>query len=385
MSFLRTLRAGPPPPKVALLPDALFFTRAVPVTAGATAADAATQVELALEAMSPFPLVHVYYGWYWLPGSEHALVFAAYRRRFTADQTDAWRDAELVLPRFATLFGAGVPTATTVVIPSENGLTAVHWSSGPVPTTVLFRPIAVESGEEERVSERDALLRSVGGSKTVIDLSGPPEPQPARTDREVVFRSGDFVSRIPSPVAATLDVRDKGELAALRGARHRDVLLWRLTVGAAAALLLLGLGELALLGGREWLRVRQNVVRVQQPLVDRIEGVAEQARRIEELKTKRLLPLEMVTILVGPNNERIPPDIRFTEVRADQSGGLYRLIVLGQTSNTAEINAYGAVLGQLPEVERVEPQITQTRGAITSFTLTVTFKPDAVRPVSPSA
>ena len=28
-SFLSTLRAGPPPPRIALLPDALFFTRAV--------------------------------------------------------------------------------------------------------------------------------------------------------------------------------------------------------------------------------------------------------------------------------------------------------------------------------------------------------------------
>jgi hypothetical protein len=84
MSFLATLRAGPPPPKVALLPDGLFFTRAVSVAAGATPGEAASQIELALEAVSPFPIAQLYYGYYWVPGSESALVFAAYRRRFTA-------------------------------------------------------------------------------------------------------------------------------------------------------------------------------------------------------------------------------------------------------------------------------------------------------------
>ena len=119
MSFLATLRAGPPPPKVALLPDGLFFTRALPVAAGATSAEAAAQVELALEALSPFPIAQLFYGYFWTPGSETAFAFAAYRRRFTSDQIAAWTGAELVLPAFAALLGAAVKPATTV-IPSFN-------------------------------------------------------------------------------------------------------------------------------------------------------------------------------------------------------------------------------------------------------------------------
>ena len=37
-SPLEFLRAGPPPPRVALLPDALFFSRTVPVLAEAAPA-----------------------------------------------------------------------------------------------------------------------------------------------------------------------------------------------------------------------------------------------------------------------------------------------------------------------------------------------------------
>ena len=38
------LRAGPPPPRVALLPDSVFFSRAVPVAPGATRAEVVAQV-----------------------------------------------------------------------------------------------------------------------------------------------------------------------------------------------------------------------------------------------------------------------------------------------------------------------------------------------------
>ena len=132
-SPLSFLRAAPPPPKVALLPDALFFTRGVPVDAGATAAAAAAQIELAIESVAPFPLAQLYYGWFWTPGAEQALVFAAYRRRFTAEQTAAWSEADLVLPSFVALVGGQLAPATTVVCNSAEGFTAVHWGESAVP------------------------------------------------------------------------------------------------------------------------------------------------------------------------------------------------------------------------------------------------------------
>lgn len=384
-SFLRFLRSGPPPPNVVLLPDAVFFTRAVPIAAGATPAESTAQIELALETTAPFPLAQLYYGYYWTPGSERALIFAAYRRRFTTDQTAEWQGAQLVLPRFATVLGASVQPATSVILNAAEGLTGISWDASPVPARVLFRPVPADASQEDRSRVREELLALLGGTKTVIDLPEPPVADPAHSDREIVFRSGELVSALPRAVTSALDVRDKGELGALRAAQRRDVLLWRVTLGAAAALLLLGLGELALIGGRAWQQVRLTQVRAQQPLVEKITGLDEQARRIEELATKRLLPLEMVTVLVGEDGARKPGDIQFTRVEATQAGGLYTVRIEGITNNTAQVNAYGATLAALPEIDKVDPHVAQMRGNITSFTITVTFKPDAVKPVSGSA
>ena len=390
-SFLSTLRAGPPPPKVALLPDGLFFTRALPITAGATPAEAAAQVELALEAVSPFPIAHVYYGYFWTPGADNAFVFAAYRRRFTTDQTAAWDGAELVLPAFAALLGAKVEPATTLVLASPEGLTAVHWAAGPAPAAVLFRPFPpppAEDSEEsaatvaaDRSRLRDELIRAVGGSKTVIDLAAPPAAEPAHSDREIVFRSGDFVSRLPTAVTVALDVRDKADLAAFRSARRRDVILWRVALGCAAAFALLIIGEFALVGGKEWQKVRLAKQNAQRPLVEKIMTSQQLATRIDELATKRLLPFEMIYIV----NEKRPPEIQFTRAYTRQEKGIYTLFVEAKTNNAGQMSLFQSALEKLPACEKVEMLNQNLRGDTATFTLVVTFKPDMLKPGPPSA
>ena len=371
-------RAGPPPPRVVLLPDALFFTRPVPVGAAASAAEIASQVELALEAVSPFPLAQLYYGWFWTAGSEHAIVFASYRRRFTADQTAAWEGAELVLPTFAALAAAEVQPATTFVLAAAEGLTAVHWDAPNVPAKVLFRPLPLEAGEEDRARVRDELVRAMGGTKAVVDLATPPAADAAASDRELVFRSGDILSRLPVTTAAALDVRDKGELAALRAAQKRDVMLWRVLLGSAALFLLLVVGEVALVGGRSWQKMRTRLVAAQKPRVEKIMTSQALAFRIEELATKRLLPFEMLTIMISEN--RRPPEITFSSVRASVGAGINILTVDAVSTNAAQVSLYPAALKKLPAVENAEARITGTRADTANFTLVVTFKPDALKP-----
>jgi hypothetical protein len=379
-SPLSFLRDGPPPPKVVLLPDALFFSRVVPVAAGTPAGEVAAQVELALEAVSPFPLAQLYYGWFWQPGAEEAFVYAAYRRRFTSDQTAAWSEAELVIPVSGALVGADIKPATTVIVTTAEGLTAVHWEKAGQPTKVLCRVLEPEATDEARAQAREDLIRVIGGSKTVIDLAAPPAPEPADSDQEIVFRAGDLVSRLPAPVSGALDVRDKGDLALLRGARKRDVILWRVALGCAAALVLFGLGEFALVGGKAWQKTRDLTIAARKPTVDKIMTSQDLANRIDDLVTKRLLPMEMVTTLVGTDAKRKPEEIVFTKVQTLPSGGLFTLYVEGYTDNVALLPIYEAELKKLTEVENVKLEPLSSRGNRQLFKITANFKPEALKP-----
>ncbi len=377
-SPLSFLRAGPPPPKVVLLPDALFFIRAVPVATGAAASEAAGQIELALESVAPFPLAQLYYGWFWTPGAEQALVFAAYRRRFTTEQTAAWAEAELVLPAFVALLGGQIAPATTVVFNSAEGLTAVHWAKSTVPARVLCQPLVPDATPEQQAQARDQLVRDLGESKKVIDLNSPFVAEAAASDREVVFRSGDFVSRFSASGAAALDVRDKAELTARRSARKRDLLLWRAAFGCVAMVLLLGLGDVALIAGKKWNDGRLAKVRAQKPTVDKIESSQGLANRIEELATKRLLPFEMITVLL--EDGKLPDEIQFTRLFTATQSGLYTMTGQAKSTNVGQIGVYEARLRTLPTVQKVDQRVGPTVGNSATFDLTVTFKPDAIKP-----
>ena len=311
-----------------------------------------------------------------VPGSAHALVFAAYRRRFTAEQMAAWAGADLVLPAFAALFGAEVEPATTVVLTAPEGLTGAPLGRRPGARPVAFQPLAPEAADAEREEARTALLRSIGGSKTIIDLSAPPQAEASRSDRERIFRSGDFVSRLGAAAGPALDVRDRDDLTALRRAQRRDLLIWRVGVGCVLAFAAMALGEVALIGGGMWQRTLLKVIRKQTPVVDSIITAQEVANKIQDLSSNRLLPLEMISI-VDPR--KAGTTIEFLSASTD---GLNTLTVEAQTTNAGEISSYRNTLAALPACENVEITDTVMQNNIATFSLVVTFKPGALKPAS---
>ena len=370
----RFLMTGAPAPKVELLPDGLFFTRAFPVAAGASAAEAAAQAELALEGISPFPPAQLYHGFYWVPGAERVLVFAAYRRRFTREQLAAWEGAALVLPAFAALLGIDARPATTLLVPSAGGLTAVHWDSGAVPAAVQFRPLPPEATEADRARVRDELLRKFAGSRQVVE-PGAPAVALARGGAELAFAAGPHVSRLPASQAAAMDVRDKAELAALRRAHTRDLALWRGFLGSAAAILLVLLGDVAVAGAGLWQQARAAKIATQQPVVDKIMTAQNLAARINEFSSKRLLPLEMISLV----SEKKPASIQFLRATTN---GLYGLTLEAQTASPSDVAVFRSALGALPACEAVEVRDQRTRDNLMTFTLAITFRPGALKPAT---
>lgn len=377
-SLLKSLKPGGLAPRVVLLPDAMFFVRPIAVSPGSTPADVSTQVELALENLSPFPPAQLYHGYFWTPGSERALVFAAYRRRFTTEQVDEWGQAELVLPSFAALLGAEVAPGTTILSPAGEGLTAVHWDGGSVPASVQWMPIPPNAGEADRAVVRDALIRATGGSTKVIELAEEPRAVSSRNERELNFVAADFSSRVAATHTSALDVRDKADLAALRRARGRDLILWRVLLGCVAVLGLLVIGELALVGGHLWQKTRVTQMNAQRPVVQRIQTAQNLTTHIKELSTKRLLPFEMIDLVSAKKPEAV------TFVRTT-TNGLYNLSVDAESTSPAAVSAYQAALTGQPFAERVEVRDQRSRDNVMTFTLVVTFRPQNITPAAGKA
>ena len=368
-----SLKMSVPARKVVLLADSHFFCRAVPVTENATPAEAAAQVELALEALSPFPPAQMYHGHFWRPGAKHACVYAAYRKRFTNEQIESWADAEAVLPTFAAMLGAPIKHLTTLLLWSEKGLTAINWNDvNDAPVSVIARELPPEPTETDRAALRAAVLLESGGPRTVVEPATAPVHDATARGDEFVFRCEPLTVAFTREQLDVLDVRDKEELAARRRSRSRDLLLWRILLGCAAAIALAASLDVALIGGRLWQKGRMMRVELQEPVVAKILMAKNLSTRIDELSTRRMRPFEMISMVA----EKKPASVTFVSATVTN---LYTLDVEAQAATSTDLDAFRSALNSNPGFASVEFKGNRLQNGLTTFRVVVTFRPEAFK------
>lgn len=364
--------------KAVLLPDHAFFIRVVPVAPGTPAAEIPAQVEMALEGLSPFAIPQLCYGYFCPPGAGRVLVYAAYRRRFTVADAEQWKDADAVMPAFAACLGLSPAKPLALLVSGADFETALGWDGhDAVPAVVQTRAVPVDAPPEERAEVQAELAAQLKDFSLPVEVAAPTSPTSRIGDGDLRFAIGKLTSRFDSVQLDTLDVRDKDELVGRRRDRARSDLLWRAFLGCSAAIALAAVLQLGLAGGQLWLKSRALQTAGQAPAVQEIETKHSLANRIEELSTRRLLPLEMITLI----GEKLPgSNIQFLRTATK---GLYALEIEGQTNATSDVFKYQSALKELPACDQVELGQTTDRGGVTRFTLTVTFKPAALRPAGP--
>lgn len=349
---------SPGAPGLILLPSDRFFVRAVPLAAGA---DVAAQVELAVESLAPFPLGQLYYGFLPSATGDQALVFAAYRKRFSAEETAGWDTASAVVPAFLALLG-DAPSAPTIRLMAETrGLTVAAWNGiSSLPVAVLAR----ESDAPSAPAPRAALVAEIRArtglaAARVAEVAGPD--------------TAGWMMEKGAMHLELADVRDKEFLAARRTQLRRDLLLWRgflAGLGGLAAMLALEGGMLA---GGIWRESLQAAAARQAPAIQAIETAQSLSTRIREVTQRRLMPFEMIALI----NQNRPASIQF--VRTSTSG-LHTLEIEAQTASAADVGQYEAVLRAAPELAGVETRDLRSRDGLTTFTLTVNFRPESLHP-----
>lgn len=357
---------------VVVLPGHRFFVRSVPVGDGANAGAIREEIELALESMSPFPLSQLFWGYWTKPNCKRALVYGAYRRRFAAEELEDWGDAEWVAPRLGAMLAERSPEPATIwILPASGELTALYFGdeSG-VPTVVRSVPLAEDADEAALRSAREVLIKQCGDCRTIVDVDALEIDAGMPGDNELLVRRGSNTTRLSLDQAQMLDVRDPAELVARRRARVRDTWMWRIWIVSLLVILLGGIGEGAVFAADIWQKGRLERIGLQTPWVSEIETADRLANRIEELKTKRLRPFEMIAMVDGPR----PESIVFLRTAAT---GLYSLEIEAVTDSPNDINVYISDLTNLEGTENVEMLNLDSRGSQSTMRLRVVFGPDA--------
>ena len=352
---------------IVLLSAARFFVRRIPLVAGQ---DVAVQVELALETIGPFTPGQLYYGYCPSRDGTQALVFAAYRRNFSATDTATWAAASAVLPDLAVWLNQPAPVAAGVWL-HEHGtaVTAVVWDgAGDLPAGVLSRE--APTGAVEAV--RDDLLREAGNRFGVA-------AQATRTFSGGVATTSQGKEGLGLKVAQQsallgpaqlrmMDVRDKAELAGQLGRSKRDRALWLAFASAVAGLAACVAVEAGLQISNLLATQQRHGLEANAGAVRQIEEASQLAAKMESLAGQSLRPFEMLVLLAGAK----PASLDF--VRAS-TGGPRQMELEAQSASATDPQDYEKALNRLPGVEKVELRDLRTTGGKTTFLVAVTFKP----------
>lgn len=350
---------------VVFAPGEKFFVRRVPLAADG---EASAQVELALEGFSPFPASQLYYGFRTNLARTEAVIFAAYRKNFSAEETAGWAGATAVLPAFSVWLGANTVPAAGVSLREEGeALEVIAWDGrNELPASVLVRT--------KEAVDRDTLVAEARdkaqlGADAAVKIFRP-SVEITREKQELILRlsSGGIEARFDEADQSHADIRDKELLKARRLTHRRDTLLWRgfaVILGGLAACLVLELGMLAI---RFWMTGKQADLNAQMPVVKRIEQAQSMANRLESIATQRLLPFEMLNAL----NDKRPAGMEFSSVTTK---GNWQLDVRGQANSADDTSTFETEVRRLPGIDHLEILEKNTRDRMTVFRYEITFKP----------
>ncbi|MCX6938524.1 MAG: hypothetical protein NTU80_11630 [Verrucomicrobia bacterium] len=364
----RFLPSAPPPSPCLLARGEAFFVRRATLVADEPAA---AQLLLAVEGMAPFPPEQLYHGHVLSADGRTALVFAGFRRRFTAEETAEWATAAMVTAEFVPLLAVSGEGDRIVVHASGERISALAWRSGQdLPEAVLVR----QGGEDALQAVLQELRARVnfGADVTLQQLTGTLALLPESNGAFEALCEGQSLGSVPAARLVGADVRDPDFLLERRRAEQRDVWLWRGLLGVAAllalsALLDLGAGVFGLYGGK----LRAQVV-AQTDAVRQTETAQALANRIAELSEKRLMPFEMLAMI----NPARPDSVVFQRA---VTRGLTALEVEAQATNAEDVGSYTNALKALPVLASVKTRVDGVRDGVTRFVLTLDFKPDALR------
>jgi hypothetical protein len=358
-------------------PGDYFFVRRFDLPAGLPEAEVAGFVELQLEELSPFPLEQLYYGHLVSSGRDAVLVYAAYRRRFAAEQVERWARSTFVFPDFAPALRLRFDRPTVVLFRSQTALTGMRFD-GPreLPVHVVSRPLPIEADDDQARAVREQVVARLGAvGEPLRDLRVTSAPESRAQGLAYVLgpdAGGGGAAEVLLPTAEcwAMDVRDASFVSQQRRRMRVDLVLWRCVLGAAAAVALLVLGELLLLGGRGYAGWLAGRVRDQAPIVASLEDKHTVANRLADFGESGLSPFVMLATASGPK----PASVYFTRATAE---GRNNLTIDAITRNVADMNAFEAGLRSLPEVERAEVQNSRAQEDGTTFSVVIQFKSGA--------
>jgi hypothetical protein len=380
--LLESLRARIPEREVALLPGDAFFVRTVPLPEPMSGPDLESFAALQLEALSPFPLEHMAWGWYCPPGALSVLLYAAPKARLRRCATPTWETAYQAFPGFLSRIGTAPGPSMVILIVQSASLSALFYEEGPLlPTRIHSLPLG---------DARHTDAATLAAARTwLAGLRLPTASHPAGiwigtgvevlhgggcrfTHRWLSFEGGkpasgpDFTPDWSDVTVWAADVRDAQHSAKAAAERRRSRFLWRALVAGTALAAALAVAQIGAWSIQAMNHLEMRRITELDGPVRRVQNKLALAGRITQSIEQDIQPYAMLAAI----NPLRPATVYYTKVVARS---FEELQLEGEsTVGVTPVNEFADAIGKLPFVRTVVNS-SQTRSGRTSFEFTVLF------------
>ena len=350
----------------ALLPGNRFFVRLIELEPE----NIASQVSLAIETLSPFPSEQMLMGYITSNDNKWALAYAAHRRRFTPEESFAWPDNCQVIPEFLALFGQRPEKGGILIHEGANLLTALAWNENqPLPNCII---VVDKKDSNFALLTKEVIERTGLPSNTpVINVTG--EFSSERNDSQLILRCNDGKPfQLSSGQLDNADIRDADFLSTRRKKERVNNLLWNTARVATGIIILSFIFEISALLINWRSNNLRNINESRQSLIQEIESAQSISTRITEMNTKAPLPLEMLAVA----NTHRPPSVDFQRISCKNNT---QIEIEARTTNASDVYIFEKTLKESSEVSFVATKDMRARDNFTTFSVTITFKPETLR------
>lgn len=362
--------------QVSTAPGHVFFCRRLDIPADVADSERESYLQLQLEGMSPFPLEHMQFGFCVDRAKKYAFIYSGYRRSFDNVEMSDWSKQEVVIPEFSVGLLAGKDEeGTPLMLVSKSSISyfefdgrselPCYFESFPRTETEdgAVQPVSedlddIEKRMENRIGDRNPRIWNAGTSITIeqknfeLQAKEAGKPISVQIDREVLW---------------SMDLRDPESIVQAKQEEQRNVLIWRVVLGVAAALALLVFGELLWFGERAYLNLREDWNREQAPIVENIISRQTTINELLSFQDSDLVPFDML-VAIQPF---MTDAVWFTKV---ETNGTNSLKVLANATSNGQVNQFKARLERFVKIETVQLENIQSRPGGATFTAFLNFK-----------
>jgi hypothetical protein len=353
-----------PLPDVLVLPAEYFFIEKVEVPTALAPAELADFAELSMEAVSPFPLDQLRWGFLTDPDGQHLLIYAALKERLKLAGHAELETYTWVLPDFTTLQGARFTRDTEVVLEGEHYTTNFLLPSGEAsPENIRSLP---EGSDTPRSTGQSIHLKLLA-----VELSE--ESIPTFKFETIGESPADGLWSPLEPDEASLwnaDIRPSSFKTVERSARRTTSLVTRIMGYAAIFAIVLVVFEGLLLAGEFWLGTRTAKIDEQATPVRRIEDKQSLLNKLDQVAQNELRPIAMLTAANEVRTALGKTGIEYDETIIESNN---RLTIEGKANTINELNFYTKSLRQSGKFQLVGEPKYITRDSKTTFTVTLDY------------